>query len=97
MASDDLQPAYFNAGVAQKIYATNMDAYTTLKLSSNVNDYACWLNVIYSALQAIYAFHYLRATPGEVELDVQNQIQEFLDALSASADSKENNPSAYGE
>jgi hypothetical protein len=97
MASTDVQPAYFDPGIAEKIYATNMDAYTTLKLSSNINDYASWLNVIYSALQAIYAFYYLRATPGETGPEMSDQIRQFMDALSNSANSKENNASVYGE
>jgi len=95
MGSNDEQPLYFNAGVARKVYATNMDAYS--KFKANSTDLASWLNVLYSALQAIYAFHYLGATPGETEQLMQTQIQGFFTALQASAVATENNAFAYGE
>ncbi len=95
MDSSHVQPLYFNVGVANQIYQTNMDAY--LKFKSNSADYASWLNVLYSALQAIYAFNYLGAKQGETADFMQKQIQAFFTAIQASAVATENNADAYGE
>ena len=72
-----------------------MNAYA--KFSTNNDDYASWLQVLYSALQAIYAFNYLGATPEETGPAMQNQIKQFFDAVQLSANSIENSSSAYGE
>jgi hypothetical protein len=95
MDSTHTEPLYFNVGVANKIYATNMDAYS--KFKSNPVDYASWLNVLYSALEAIYAFNYLGAKQSETGGMMQQQIQAFFTALQASAVATENNADAYGE
>ncbi len=93
MSSTDVIPSYFNAGVAQAIFATNMDAYAQFK--NNVTDYASWLDVAYSALQALYSINYLGAKPGETGTEMENQITGFFTELEKHTSSLENPSSVY--
>jgi len=93
MSSSDVEPAYFQVGVAQSIFAVNMNAYNQFK--NNQKDYASWLNVVYSALQALYAFNYLGAKEGETATDMQNQMTGFFSELEKHTSSLENPSSVY--
>lgn len=93
MSSSDVIPSYFKAGVAQAIFATNMDAYAQFK--NNETDYASWLDVVYSALQALYSINYLGAKPKETGTQMENQITAFFTELEKHTSSLENPSSVY--
>lgn len=93
MSATALQPLFFQDGVAESIFAVNMQAYNLFK--NNLNDYASWLSVLYSALQALYAFNYLGATGSDTGQDIENQMTEFFTALEKHTSSLENPSSVY--
>ena len=64
-------------------------------LKNNMTDYASWLDVVYSALQALYGLNYLGAKPGQTGQQMVNVITEFFSELEKHTSSLENPSSVY--